>query len=143
MSINVVLQSGIVKNPALRYSPDGKPEFRFTLLQQDGDWPLYLPCCAVGSTAERLASELDEDMAVVISSAKLCYRKRGTKAGEQSRMEILVWSVEPLTTVPQGERPEVAEDHPADEPEPHPEPKVRRRSYPNAALKGGFAPHPN
>ena len=144
MSLNLVVQDGVVKNPALRYSADGKPEFRFTLLQQEGAWPLYLPCCVVGAVAERLAGEIDADMHIVITSGKLCYRKRDTKLGEQSRMEILVWQVDRLTTLPQDERsPDVEGDEPSTEPETHPEPKPRRRGYPKAALQGGFTPNAN
>jgi hypothetical protein len=33
--INVVVQSGVVKSPALRYGIDDKPRFRFTLLKED------------------------------------------------------------------------------------------------------------
>jgi hypothetical protein len=110
MAINLVVQSGQVKNLALRYAADGKPELRFTLIQQEGTWPLYLPCCAVGAAAERLASEIDADMPIVISSGRLCYRKRANKSGvEASRMEILVWSVDRLTTLPQEERSPHAE----------------------------------
>ena len=79
-----------------------RPELRFTLEQTehatDGKpWTLYLPCVAVGSAAERLASEIEDGQHVVISSGKLCYRKRQTKLGEQSRMEILVWSIDRLS----------------------------------------------
>jgi single-stranded DNA-binding protein len=97
MAVNIVVQDGVVKSPTLRYATDGKPEFRFTLVQQEKDWPLYLPCCAVGAAAERLASEIEDGQHVVISSGKLCYRKRTTKAGEQSRMEILCWQVDRLS----------------------------------------------
>jgi hypothetical protein len=31
MSINMVVQSEVVKSPALRYAANSKPEFRFTL----------------------------------------------------------------------------------------------------------------
>ena len=104
MSIDLVVQAGVVKSPALRYDANSRPELRFTLLQTeyatDGkSWPLFIPCCAVSATAERLASELEEDMAIVITSGKLCYRKRQTKLGEQSRLEILVWGIERLSTV--------------------------------------------
>jgi hypothetical protein len=54
-------------------------------------YPWSMPCCAIGHTAEKLAGDLDEGMPVLISAAELCYRKRDTKAGEVSRMEILVW----------------------------------------------------
>jgi hypothetical protein len=99
IAINLVVQDGIVQHPALRYDSNSKPESRFTLVQTEKDWPLYLPCTAVGSAAERLASEIEDGQHIVITSAKLCYRKRATKAGEQSRMEILVWSIDRLTGV--------------------------------------------
>jgi hypothetical protein len=74
MSINMVVASGLLKSPALRYATEGKPEFRFTLVQMEKDWPLYLPCCAVGAAAERLAGELEADMHILVTSGKLCYR---------------------------------------------------------------------
>jgi single-stranded DNA-binding protein len=107
MSINIVVQSGVVQNLALRYNEQGKPELRFALQQTeqtaDGrDVTLYLQCCALGAASERLASEIEDGQHIVITSGKLCYRKRQTKQGvEQSRMEVLVWSCERLTTSPQ------------------------------------------
>ena len=97
MAVNLVVQDGVVKSPALRYSTDGKPELRFTLAQTEKDWPLYLPCVAVGSAAERLASELEDGQHIMVTSAKLVYRKRSAKGVEQSRMEILVLAVDRLT----------------------------------------------
>jgi hypothetical protein len=109
LSVNVVVQSGRVKSMALKYDSHSRPELRWTLEQTeyatDGkSWTLWLPCCASGSAAERLAGELEDGQAIVITSGKLCYRKRQTKIGEQSRLEILVWSVSPLTESPQAER---------------------------------------
>jgi single-stranded DNA-binding protein len=109
-----VVLDGVVKGLALRYAADGKPELRFTLEQTehaiDGKpWTSYWPCCALGPTAERLASELDEGQRILVSSGKLCYRKRTTKLGEQSRMEVLVWTVERLTEVTQDEREPTSE----------------------------------
>jgi hypothetical protein len=130
MRINLVILDGLVKSPALRYDADGNPEFRFTLRQQEKSWPLYLPCCAVGSAAERLASEIDADMHIVITSGKLCYRKRETKLGEQSRMEILVWAADRLTSVPQSQDERSGSDagqESSDEPAMASEPKPRRR----------------
>jgi single-stranded DNA-binding protein len=145
MSLNLVVQDGIVQSPALRYGPDGKPELRFTLDQRDGEFHLWLPCCAVGSAAERLASELEDGQHVVITSGKLYYRKRTTKAGEHSRLEILVWTVDQLSSSLQDETSGRAEGDasPAGEIVP-PEPtgavrRPRRRPYPKAALQGGFA----
>jgi hypothetical protein len=102
MAINLVVLDGVVKSLALKYDQQLRPELRFTLEQTehatDGKpWTLYLPCVAVGSAAERLASEIEDGQHVVISSGKLCYRKRQTKLGEQSRMEILVWSIDRLS----------------------------------------------
>jgi hypothetical protein len=88
--INLVAQSGIVKWPSLKYNAKGQPEFRFTLAKA-GTYPWSMPCCAIGHTAEKLASDLDEGMAVLISAAELCYRKRLVKGAEVSRMEVLVW----------------------------------------------------
>jgi hypothetical protein len=103
MAINLVVQDGIVQHPALRYDSNSKPESRFTLVQTEKDWPLYLPCPAVGSAAERLASEIEDGQHIVITSAKLAYRKRATKAGKVSRLEILVWAVDQLTALPSDE----------------------------------------
>jgi single-stranded DNA-binding protein len=99
ININVVVQSGIVKWPALRYGTDGKPEFRFVLYRETQNaegqtFPLSIPCCAVSGTAERLATELDEGDFVVVTQGELVYRKRDTKDGEKSRLEILVWRVQ-------------------------------------------------
>lgn len=104
MSLNLVVQDGVVKNPALRYSADGKPELRFTLQQVDNGFTLYLPCCALGASAEKVAEQINDGDHVVITSGRLTYRKRQTKLGEQSRLEILVWSVDRLTESAQDER---------------------------------------
>jgi hypothetical protein len=99
LNINAVIQSGIVKWPGLKYGTDGKPEFRFTLTRPyqkaSGDTgESGYPCCAIGAMAEKLAADLDEGMFVVVTVGELCYRKRQTKAGEMSRLEILVWRVQ-------------------------------------------------
>jgi single-stranded DNA-binding protein len=140
LNVNVVVQSGIVKWPSLKYGPTDSPEYRFTLYREtqnaDGQtFPLSIPCCAVSGTAERLASETDEGDFIVVTQGELVYRKRDTKDGEKSRLEILVWRVqkgEPLAEA------SVAMDA-TSEPTPEPPPKVRRRSYPKAALQGGFS----
>jgi single-stranded DNA-binding protein len=100
MSVNLVLASGRVQSLALKYATDGKPELRFTLDQEENGFHLWLPCCAFGATAERLASDLNDGDVIVITSGKLTYRKRQTKFGEQSRLEILVWTVERLSEMP-------------------------------------------
>ena len=97
MSVNVVIQSGLVKSPALRYDHQSRPEFRFTLEQRDGDFCLWLPCFTPGAAAERLAGELEDGMSICITSGRLAYKKRTTKSGEVSRLEILVWAVDRLS----------------------------------------------
>jgi single-stranded DNA-binding protein len=149
LNINAVIQSGIVKWPALRYDAGPRPEFRFVLYREtqntDGQtFALSIPCCAVGATAEKLAGELDEGMFVVVTVGELVYRKRQTKHGEVSRLEILVWRVQMGdASVPNGAvaaRSETAETPDPSDPEEHrPEPKARRRGYPKAALRGGFS----
>jgi hypothetical protein len=111
MSMNLVVQDGVVKSLALKYDSQSRPELRFTLEQRDGEFCLWLPCCASGAAAERLASELEDGQHVILSSAKLCYRKRSTKLGDQSRMEILVWSIERLSDSAHDERTEMGERH--------------------------------
>jgi single-stranded DNA-binding protein len=103
MGVNVVMVSGVVQNLALRYDEQSRPELRFVLQQTEQtasgrEIKLYLPCTTPGSAAERLASELEEGTSILVTSGKLVYRKRDTKLGEQSRLEILVWAIEPLTT---------------------------------------------
>jgi single-stranded DNA-binding protein len=155
MPINMVVADGIVENLSLRYDANGKSECRFTLHQEENGFPLFIPCTAVGQAAERLAGDLEDGMHIVITLGKLCYRKRSTaKLGEVSRMEVLVWSVEKLTTSPQdarsvsgeeedtGPEGETADHHSANlrnDPEPMPAPKARRRPYPQQARLGGFA----
>ena len=87
ITINAVIQSGLVKWPALRYDGSGKPEFRFVLYRETTNaegqvFPLSIPCCSPGSTGERLAEELSEGDFVVVTVGELVYRKRETKAGE-------------------------------------------------------------
>ena len=125
MSINLVVLDGVVKSLAMKYDSSSKPELRFTLQQETGGvnehgqpWVSWWPCCASGPTAERLAGELEDGQHVVITSGKLCYRKRSLKSGEVSRIEILCWAVEVLSAspgaetshdgVPNGEREEPA-----------------------------------
>jgi hypothetical protein len=107
MAINLVLLDGLVKSPSLRYDDSGKPELRWTLTQTDKSnesarpWVSYWPCCAIGAAAERLAGEIEEGEHIIITSAKLAYRKRASKSGEQqSRLEILVWSIDHLPGEP-------------------------------------------
>ena len=48
----------------------------------------------MSGTAEHLAEELNEGDFIVVTTGELVYRKRQTKAGELSRLEILVWRVQ-------------------------------------------------
>jgi single-stranded DNA-binding protein len=152
VDINVVVQSGIVRYPALRYNEHGKPEFRFVLTRTtqgpDGHtFTLSIPCCAVAGTAEKLAGDLDEGMSIVITAGELVYRKRDTKEGEKSRLEILVWRAQVERSALAG----VAQDERSDtDPSPGmsddsanaPEPKVRRPRYPRK-LSEPYMPHQN
>jgi hypothetical protein len=104
MPVNTVLLDGIVERPALRYDDQGKIEFRWTLRQTDGAFSLYIPCCASGAAAERLSGEIAEGDHLVITSGRLCYRKRQVKGAEQSRMEVLVWQVDILRKSSQAEQ---------------------------------------
>jgi hypothetical protein len=103
MAVNVVILDGEVKSLTMKSDAQSKPELRFTLAQATGldgtgqPWVSYWPCCASGTTAERLGTELEDGQHIVITSGKLCYRKRATKTGEVSRMEILVWQVDRLS----------------------------------------------
>ncbi len=104
MAVNLVLASGVVKSLALKYDHQSRPELRFTLEQRDGEFCLWLPCFTPGAAAERLAGDLEDGMHICITSGRLAYKKRPTKAGEQARLEILVWSIERLSESPQVER---------------------------------------
>jgi hypothetical protein len=104
MSINLVVIDGTVKSLSMKYDSQSRPELRFTLEQTDHSadgkvWTSYWPCCASGSTAERLAGELEDGQRIVITSGKLVYRKRSTKTGDQSRIGILVWQIDRLSDV--------------------------------------------
>jgi single-stranded DNA-binding protein len=131
ITINAVIQSGTVQWPALRYDHSGKPEFRFTLVRstqgaEAQTFTMSLPCCAVGTTAERLATEVDEGDFIVVTQGELVYRKRSTKDGEKSRLEILVWRVQKGEPNLAGASvvSEAAADTPA------PEPKKGKPRYP-------------
>jgi single-stranded DNA-binding protein len=139
ININVVVQSGIVKWPALRYGTDGKPEFRFVLYRETQNaegqtFPLSIPCCAVSETAERLATELDEGDFVVVTQGELVYRKRDTKDGEKSRLEILVWRVQKdNAALATSAVAPLSADHAESEPTTEPPAKVRRPRVPKIA----------
>jgi len=103
--VNVVIIDGVVGNLALRFDEQGRAECRWTLthttIGPNGEqWTNYWPCCALGSAAERLAQTLDEGQHVLVTTGKLCYRKRTVKGVDQGRVEVLVWAAEVLTLAP-------------------------------------------
>jgi hypothetical protein len=131
ITINAVIQSGTVKWPALRYDGSGKPEFRFVLYREttnaDGQtFPLSIPCWSPGATGERLATELDAGDFVVVTVGELVYRRRDTKDGEKSRLEILVWRVQKDDAAVAT----LSTDHAESESTTEPPVKVRRPRYP-------------
>lgn len=136
ITINAVIQSGTVKWPALRYDGSGKPEFRFVLYRETQNaegqtFPLSIPCCSPGVTGERLAGELNEGDFIVITVGELVHRRRQTKAGELSRIEVLVWRVQVGEPALAASAPaEPSADHAGDEPTTEPPVKVRRPRYP-------------
>lgn len=153
VAINLVVIDGVVKDAALRYDQQSKPELRCTLVQTtvgpEGQlWQSYWPCCAVATAAERLASEIEDGQHVVITSGKLAYRKRTVKGVEQSRIEVLVWQVDRLTTpLPHAHEPEAESPHEGGEvasrsEAPGPvETKQGKRRYPKA-LQQPWTPEP-
>jgi hypothetical protein len=84
-----------------------------------------------------LAGELDDGMSLVITAGELVYRRRDTKEGERSRLEILVWRAHQLR-MEEGEGDAKGEPaalhHEAARP-----PRKRPRSA--ATLSGGFSEH--
>ncbi len=114
MSITLVVLDGTVQHLGLKYDDQARPELRWTLQQIDHgadgkNWTSYWPCTASGAMAERLAGELEDGQHIILTSGKLCYRKRTTKAGEVSRLEILVWSADVLSGSPQDQRTDTGE----------------------------------
>jgi hypothetical protein len=119
MPVNTILLDGVIERLALLYDDAGRPELRCTVKHTKGEWPLYVPACAAGATAERLAQEITEGDYILITSGQLCYRKRTTKsAGEVSRLELLMWSVEVLrrSESPEDARSEDGEESDLDDP---------------------------
>lgn len=102
LSINQIIIDGVVKHLALKYDDAGKPETRWTLVQtthgpEGRVYEAFWPCCAVATSAERLAAEIEDGQHIVITSAKLAYRKRNIKGVEQSRIEVLVWQIDRIS----------------------------------------------
>jgi single-stranded DNA-binding protein len=139
--VNRVLLTGTIAEPRIGWLSSGKPELQLNLtVEQDGGFKLYVQVFCYGQHAERLAETLEAGMRVLIDG-KLSWRST-TKAGvKEGKMVVSCYGVEVLTPPSEAVAAQVeADEHDAtaDAPEPRPE-KVRRRSYPKAALHGGFA----
>jgi single-stranded DNA-binding protein len=146
MSINHIVLVGKCGDPGpkLTYnSATAKPECRMTLIVEEGKseqiFSLYVPVFIYGPGAERAAEEVDAGDVIAVDgrlSWKSVLKKDGTKLGlcvSTFGVEVLVKAEIPV---------EVTTDlEPGPEPEPTTEPpvKARRRSYPKAALQGGFS----
>ena len=92
-----------------------------------------------GAQCESLAESL-EPHDVVLVTGKLSWTKKTTKDGEKSGLAVTTFGVEVLVKAEGPDKATVAAERiPADEPTPEPQPKVRRRSYPKAALQGRFS----
>jgi single-stranded DNA-binding protein len=130
--------------PKLTYNPASKPECRLTLIVEDAKgeqtFSLYVPVFVYGNSAEVVAEEVDAGDLIAVDgrlSWKSTLKKDGTKLG----LCVSTFGVEVLVKVAEGDE-EDAELTPEPDltPEPVAEPpKVRRRSYPKAALQGGFS----
>jgi hypothetical protein len=152
MAVNIVVLDGVAQHVALRYDEHARPELRFTLQATDHatdgkPWTSYWPCTASGSAAERLAGEITAGEHIVLTSAKLCYRKRSTKLGEQSRLEVLVWTVDKLSddsasggSVSGEGAPEIVQPEPTSA---APAPKARRPRVPRMARQPWQPEHAN
>ena len=80
---------------------------------------------AQGRLGERFATELDEGGFVVVTVGELVYRRRDTKDGEKSGLEILVWRVQKDDTAlatPAAAAPSA--DHVEPEPDPPRKPRL-------------------
>jgi hypothetical protein len=146
MSVNHVVLTGKCADPGpkLTYSAaSAKPECRLTLVVEDGKgeqaFNLYVPVFVYGHGAEVTAEEVNTGDLIAVDgrlSWKSTLKKDGTKLG----LCVSCFGVEVLVKAEvSDDAPVAAEVIPADEPTPAPPPKVRRRSYPKAALQGGFS----
>ena len=137
---NICVISGRISDygPKPRPLPSGKWELSLTLCSdepsRDGQvYTTYIPVLCYGSQCEALAESL-EPHDVVLVTGKLAWTKRTTKDGEKAGLAVTCFNVEILV---KGEAPVEAtsdEERPVEPPV-----KPRRRSYPRAALAGGFA----
>jgi single-stranded DNA-binding protein len=143
---NICVISGRISDygPKLRLLPSGKWELSLTLCcdepGRDGQvYTLFVPVLVYGTQCEPLAESL-EPHDLVLVTGKLSWTKKTTKDGEKSGLAVTTFNVEVLI---KAEVPATvtADLEPMPEPEPAPEPpaKPRRRSYPKAALQGGFS----
>ena len=82
-------------------------------------------------------------MAIVITSGELVYRKRDTRDGEKSRLEILVWRAQVERAVEPSPSGEYVPSHDdgallTEAPRPSGAHTPCKRPYPKAAGAGGF-----
>jgi hypothetical protein len=147
MSINHVVLTGKCAEPGpkLTYNAaSAKPEAKLTLIVSEGKgeqvFNLFVLMFVCGAGAERAAEEIDSGDLLAVDgrlSWKSTLKKDGTKLGlcvTCFGVEVLVKAEVPVEATVEAEL--IA----ASEPTPQPPPKVRRRSYPKAALEGGFSP---
>lgn len=149
MSINSVVLTGQVAEPGpkMTYSSSGKPETKLTLVISEGrgdqTFHLYIPVFVYGNGAERAAEDVDAGDTVAVEG-RLSWKSTLKKDGQKLGLCVSTFSVDILV---KAEGPDVSTADLAltSEPEQPEDPpvKARRRGYPRAALKGGFAPHPN
>lgn len=143
---NLVVISGKISDygPKLRQLPSGKWELTLTLccdeIGRNGQvYTTYVPVLVYGSQCEPLAETL-EPHDVVLVTGKLSWAKKTTRDGEKAGLAVTSFSVEVLVKAEMSVGVTADLDHP---PEPASTPatpvKVRRRSYPKAALEGGFS----
>jgi single-stranded DNA-binding protein len=145
---NIVVISGRISDygPKLRPLPSGKWELSLTLCcddtGRDGQvYTTYIPVLIYGSQCEPLAESL-EPHDLVLVTGKLSWAKKTTKDGDKSGLAVTSFNVEVLTKAEVS--PDAATDQelmPESDPPTEPQPKPRRRSYPRAALQGGFSPN--
>jgi single-stranded DNA-binding protein len=151
VDINKVLLTGTIGEPRLGWLESGKPELRLVLtVEQDGGFKLYVQVFCYGKDCERLAETLEAGDRVMIDG-KLSWRNTVKSGVKESRMVVTCYGVDVLTPAvdrgsespPDARAATDATPEASDAEEHRPEQRPRRRSYPKAALQGGFAAHPN
>lgn len=146
MGINHIVLTGKCGElgPKLTYhATSAKPECRLTCVVEDGKgdggFSLFVPVFVYGSGAEKAAEEVEAGDVIAVDG-RLSWKSTLKKDGSKLGLCVSTFGVEVLV---KAEIPaEVTADlEPVLEPEATPAPpvKARRRSYPKAALEGGFS----